>query len=184
MKIISGKFRGRKIECLNSKDLRPTTGQIREAIFSILNSLDYLNNDKEVSVLDLFCGTGSLGLEALSRGLKHVTFVDINQQHLSLVEETAGRLGVRNQIILMRWNACDLPKARQQYNVVFMDPPYHDSNLLSQALSSLVKEGWLAEDSIIIAEFAKKNLPKLPEGIEIMDTRIYGKSKIFLMRAI
>lgn len=183
MYIITGKYRGRRIESLESKVLRPTMGKVRESLFNILchGSLlapEYLNG---TNVLDLFCGSGILGFEALSRGAASVTFVDKNREALNITRSNAEHLKVTADCRFVNADASMLPIAKQTYNVVFMDAPYWQ-NLSSGALKSLVKNGWLAPNALISVELPLKEDIVIPEGLILEDQREYGNTKLLFLR--
>jgi 16S rRNA (guanine966-N2)-methyltransferase len=121
MRIISGKYRGRKLNPPGHLALRPTTDMAREALFNILNN--YYNFD-EVRVLDLFCGTGAISFEFVSRGSEDVTAVDINARCLDFIRKTAGQFGINGLITLKADAFKFLDLAQGSWDIIFADPPY------------------------------------------------------------
>ena len=179
MRIIAGKHRGRKIESLKGKTVRPTTGRTREAIFNLLMHMPD-NPVVDKRALDLCCGTGALGMEALSRGAAHVTFVDQNRDALNLAEMNIQKCGERDHATFHLSDSSAPPKAPEPVSLVMMDAPYH-SGLIAPAYTNLVKQGWLKDGTILAFEQDhKEDFPELA-GSEIIKQRSYGKTRITLL---
>lgn len=185
MRIIAGKHRGRRIAMKDDAGIRPTSSRTREAIFNILMHNNFgLEGDNIIvgkRIVDIFCGTGALGLEALSRGAEHVTFIDRNPQSLALVRETAAHFKEEQNAAFVRSDSTALPKATRSFSVAFADPPY-DQGQAAPALNSLRQNGWLEQNAIIVVEISAKELIQLPEGFEQLDERKYGNSKVLILR--
>lgn len=185
MRIIGGEKRGLKLADVGIGDqaahLRPTSDRVREAIFNLLINGPYGNPVQDARVLDLFAGTGALGLEAVSRGAARVAFVD---------DGTAARALLRRNIELMRaMGVTDVwrrdatrmgPNRGPAYDLVFLDPPYGKA-LGEAALASCVEGGWLAPGAMIVWE--ESSAPILPDGFEQLDQRKYGDTIITIARA-
>ncbi|WP_278922800.1 MULTISPECIES: 16S rRNA (guanine(966)-N(2))-methyltransferase RsmD [Pseudophaeobacter] len=180
MRIIAGDFRGRALTALGKGDagahLRPTTDRVRESLFNVLaHQVDFAG----MRVLDLFAGTGALGLEALSRGAESVTFVDDGRVSQGLIRKNITLCRAADQCSLISRNALKLganPDA--PFDVVFLDPPY-GKGLGEKALQVAEAGGWIAEDALIIWE---ENAPMSPPaGYDLRDARKYGDSHITLM---
>lgn len=171
MRIISGTKRGKVLFTPKDERIRPTTDRAREALFSIIISKigDRLY---EMSVLDIFSGTGAFGLEAASRGAKDVTFVDID---VKLTEKNTNLCGFKN-IDFIKRDARVLPLAKKQYDLIFMDAPYN-LGLSEPTLQNLIKQGYLAPDALIIVETAKDEELAIPENLKLLDERTYGAAK-------
>jgi 16S rRNA (guanine966-N2)-methyltransferase len=185
MKIIAGKHRGRNIKTNLNKNYRPTTARTREGLFSILSSGRFIEEDGKTiingaTIIDLCCGTGALGLEALSRGAARVVAIDIEQDNLNLLKENAVKFGEIDNISLIRADAAMLPKAKIQSNLVFIDPPYNQQ-LVGKSLISLMNQGWLTNNAWVIVEIGKKEKLEVPAKYEIIDERLYGKTKIVII---
>lgn len=185
MRIISGAHRGRRIELLKEAEghIRPTSDFAREAIFNILAHSDLgisRHPYMEQPVLDVCCGTGALGLEALSRGASRATFVDKSRDALANARHNAIRMHEDSRIDLVLADVSRLPPAREKYGLVFLDPPY-ELPLLSPALESLRTAGWLKEDAVIITERDAKTPLMLPEGFKSFDSRRYGRAVIEIL---
>ncbi len=180
MRIIAGDFRGRALAALGKGDagahLRPTTDRVRESLFNVLMHTGAIPGAR---VLDLFAGTGALGLEALSRGADHVTFVDDGRVSQRLITQNIEICKAQSHSHLMRRNVLKLgenPEAA--YDVIFMDPPY-GKTLGEKALDFAVSGGWVAKDALIVWEESTPQAP--PAGFEAHDSRKYGDTYISLM---
>jgi 16S rRNA (guanine966-N2)-methyltransferase len=185
MRIIAGKHRGRNIMSIQSKSVRPTTSKAREALFSILTSGDFLDEEgisilEGATVADICCGTGALGLEALSRGAKKVIFIDNDPASIDLVKYNLRAFGEEANAITLRNDATLLPTSRQLCQVVFIDPPY-ESGLVAPILKSLAARGWLDENAVIICETGKREEITLPKGYSVRNQRQYGKTKLVIL---
>ena len=185
MRIIAGKHKGRRIEFKDSSGaIRPTSDFAREAIFNILaHGKHGLNGHtfEDKRVLDMFCGTGAFGLEALSRGAAEVTFIDMARDAIASARHNAERFHETENVHFLNLDATKLPKARQSYSLVFLDPPYF-SKLIAPTLESLRKGGWLEDDALIIAEHDAKEIITIPEPFELLDERHYGRAAVKLVR--
>jgi len=182
VRIIAGQFRGRALAALGKGDkgghLRPTTDRVRESLFSVLTHLEVI---PDARVLDLFAGTGALGLEALSRGGCHVTFVDDGRVAQGLIRKNIGLTQSGGQTSLIRRDAArlgDCPGA--PYDLVFLDPPY-GKGLGERALEAAEVGGWLAPGALIVWE--ESTPMQAPERFEVHDCRRYGDTHITLMWA-
>lgn len=178
MRIVGGKYRGKKLWAPEGKNVRPTSERAREAIFNILYS--HIGGDySEISLLDVFAGTGAFGLEALSRGFKDVTFVDVD---IIPVQKNAKMFTSESEKInIIKADATRLPKARRKFDMVFMDAPYA-MDLTPKALQQLVKQGWLKEKALYIAEIRQDEKWQLPAEFELIDERVYGLARVLFLR--
>lgn len=180
MRIIAGDFRGRALAAVGKGDagahLRPTTDRVRESLFNVLMHTGAI---PDARVLDLFAGTGALGLEALSRGAAHVTFVDDGRISQGLIAKNIDLLKARDQTQLIRRNALKLgPNPDAPYDVIFLDPPY-GKGLGGKALAAASEGGWIAPDALIIWE---ESTPQTcPAGYTLESSRKYGDTHITLM---
>jgi len=185
MRIISGKFKGRVLTSLSGINpelrLRPTSERAREAIFNILmhNSFTTLNGAR---ILDLFAGTGALGLEALSRGAAHAIFIENNPEPRAIIRENIEKLGLTGQTNIYRRDASKLGVNRAApFDILFIDPPY-DSDLLVPTLECLRTEKWISPSSLIITEFPASSPPSLDKTWTIVSQKKYGKSAIVFLQ--
>ena len=184
LRIISGKHKNRVIPTLRTAKYRPSTGKLKESIFSILTSGEFIDNQlfsSNINVLDLFSGTGSLGFEALSRGSGFVTLVDINPDYLNLAKQFASLIKEKENMSFLCLDAGNLPSSNQKYDVVFIDPPYH-KNLATKALTSLVRANWLKNNAVIAVEVAKTDDINLSDNIRFINSRIYGHTKLLILK--
>ncbi len=180
MRIIAGEFRGRALASVGKGDagahLRPTTDRVRESLFNVLtHQIDF----DGLRVLDLFAGTGALGLEALSRGAAHATFVDDGRVAQGLIRKNIEVTGSADRTNLIRRDATRLPvNPGEPYDLIFLDPPY-GKGMGQKALSAAVTGGWLTEDALVVWE---ENSPMVaPDGFIQQDSRKYGDTHISLM---
>ncbi|MFT5573105.1 MAG: 16S rRNA (guanine966-N2)-methyltransferase [Cryomorphaceae bacterium] len=147
IRIIAGTWRGRRLPVIDSDGLRPTTDRVRETLFNWL-----MGDIAGARCLDLFAGTGALGLECLSRGAEFVQFVESEAVAAKVINDNLGNLGVENSALSVGSAIPFLQhQANKKFNLVFLDPPF-DSNLLSLALPMLVSNSWLAESALVYIE--------------------------------
>jgi 16S rRNA (guanine966-N2)-methyltransferase len=181
MRVISGKYRGRKIETIDSKKLRPTTGMAREALFNILTHGRFAEDDKKLldgcRVLDLFCGCGALSMEAISRGASHATMMDIDQEHLDIAKKNFRSVDEIENAAFIRGDSSTPPPAHFPCNLIFLDPPY-GKGFVATSLKNLIAGRWLADNAVVVVETAKNEEPEIPEGFVEVEDRKYGNSRI------
>jgi len=185
MRIISGVHRGRKLKTPDGENVRPTSDRAREALFNVLaHSLDGFDL-QATSVVDLFCGTGALGLEALSRGAGHVTFIDADRKSLSLAKENAAILGEWRRVTLLKIDCRRLGPpplaAKSPCGLAFLDAPYN-LGLTGPALLALTSKGWLATDAIVVVEVAGKEILDPPRSLRVLDDRTYGAARLVFLQ--
>lgn len=183
MRIVAGKHRGRPLAAPPGRDIRPTADRAREGLFNVLEQGRNAIDLESVNVLDAFAGTGALGLEALSRGARHASFIENGRIARRTLAANIAALGERDRTTVLDADATNPPPVRRPVDVVFLDPPY-GSGLLGPALIALDRRGWLHEDTMIVAETAAGEGFDLPEFLEELDRRKYGAAQIlFLNRA-
>jgi 16S rRNA (guanine966-N2)-methyltransferase len=161
IRIISGQWRGRRLPVLDIEGLRPSTDRVRETLFNWL-----MHEIPGARCLDLFAGTGALGLESLSRGAENTLFVETDRRVAKQLEKNLQTLSSVNTGEILAQNAINFLRqpAHRQFDIVFLDPPF-DSILLSQAMPLLVKNGWLAQGALVYVEQASKKDPEVaPEA--------------------
>ena len=184
MRIVGGKFKGHGLAGPKGQATRPTSDRVREAIFNILahGIEDFALADKRV--LDLFAGTGAMGLEALSRGARFCQFVDDSAEARGVIRRNADALGVIGQCKIWRRDATRLGPAAPQpgFDLIFADPPYN-KDLGSKALKSLVEGGWFTPRAIVVVEEAERASLACPPGLSELDRRIYGETQVLIARA-
>ncbi len=162
-----------------SAHLRPTSDRVRESLFNVLRNYDLPASD--ISVLDLFAGTGALALEALSRGAASAVLVDDGRTAQRLIRENIKKTRRTAQATLLTRSATALPEASSAFGLVFMDPPY-GMDLGGRALGSALAGGWLTDDAVVVWE---ENAPQpTPQGFDLLDQRRYGDTWITILRRI
>lgn len=181
MRIIAGKHRGTNLLSPEGLDTRPTPQRVREAVFSMLESGRFGTVLRDRVVLDLFAGTGAMGLEALSRGAERVVLVDNHPTALDALRANVEKLraGARAQVRsgdATRWHE----RAQVACGVIFMDPPY-GSEAWVPALAAAGKTGWIGDDTVVVIETDRRERTELPDGFEVLDERTYGRARILML---
>ena len=181
MRIISGSFRGKKILQPLDNFTRPLKDLTKESIFNVIKHSNKFNIDLEKSyILDLFSGVGSFGLECISRGAKFVTFIENYKEVLPILKKNLNSLkSVNNYEILEKdiLNDLNFISLSQKFNLIFLDPPYKDKNLLI-ILNKIIESKILSNNGVIIIHRHKKELDEFPKNLKIIEEKKYGISKI------
>ncbi len=184
MRIIAGRFGGRRIAAPKGLRTRPTTDRVREALFSALQSRDAI---RDASVLDAYAGTGALGLEALSRGARHVTFVEQDPTAFEHLRRNVAELGVEGQTTLLKGDVLRILRSGRllpghPFSLLFLDPPYrmvpdHPLELLEDVLAA---EGRLEDGAVVVWEYSSKDdrSPAWPEMFAGEEPRRYGDTSV------
>ena len=171
MRVITGSARGRKLKTLEGDSVRPTTDKVKESIFNIIQF-----DVEGARVLDMFCGCGQLGIEALSRGAEFVVFTDISRASISVTEENLEATGFRSSAKTVLGNSLDyLDRTSERYDIALLDPPYR-AGLMEDAIERVRLH--IAEGGIIVCETAAEEV--LPEELEGFTSRRYNYGKIAL----
>lgn len=185
MRIVGGRFRGRSLRAPAGRDVRPTADRTREAVFNILAHGAPGVDFDGASVLDVFAGTGALGLEALSRGAGHVTFIDSDAGALRAIRRNAATLGAWRQVALLKLDATRAPPpplaAEAPCTLAFLDPPY-ESGDAAPALAGLAARGWIAAAAVCVVEVAAQEPLAPPPGFTVLDERTYGAARVVFLR--
>ncbi len=184
MRIVGGIHKGAPLAAPKGTDTRPTSDRVRESLFNILShGIDRFSLDN-IRVLDLFAGTGALGLEALSRGAGFALFVDEDPEARGAVRENIETLGLTGRTRLFRRDVLRLGKAGKMgtFGLVFLDPPY-GRKLASKALAELRRGGWLEEGALCIVEESASCEAEPFPGFNLLDERRYGNTKLIFLRA-
>ncbi len=186
MRIVGGKHRGRRIAAPEGHDVRPTSDRAREALFNILQhgsfSADGTSPLIDARVLDVFAGSGALGLEALSRGAAHLTCIESSATARSVLHANAKALGETTRVTVVQADATKPPTAAgPPCRLVLMDPPYR-SGMAAPALAALAERRWLAEGAICVVEISAAESLEAPAGFTPLDERRYGKAKLVFLR--
>lgn len=190
MRITGGEYRGRVLQAPKGNAVRPTSDRTRQAVFNILTAGRWRSVDDgfdldDAQVMDIFCGTGALGLEAISRGARACAFVDKDRTSLSIATANAQMLKLDNVSFLLR-DAAKMgarPVHQDPADLVFIDPPYR-KGLVFPALSALVDGGWLNPHAVLVIETendpAEDDIAGLP--FDVLDGRSYGDTFIRILR--
>jgi 16S rRNA (guanine966-N2)-methyltransferase len=182
MRIVGGRLRGRPLAGPRSHAIRPTSDRLRESLFNILAHSHGLPQ-AETRVLDLFAGTGALGLEAISRGAAQALFVETSVEGRGLLRQNIETLGLTGVTRILRRDATALGPVGtiQPFDLVFCDPPY-GKGLGEKALQSAAQGGWLKPGAVCVLEERAGIEPVLPPGFEPLDRREAGDSQLALLR--
>ncbi len=185
MRIVAGKHRGRRLAAPEGDGVRPTSDRAREALFNVLAHRSFRADGRpmlvEARVLDIFAGTGAMGLEALSRGAARATFVERDRAALAALEKNIADLGEAARTAILRNDATALPSAKEAASLAFLDPPY-GAGLAEPALNALAKGGWLEDGAVVIVEMGKREEMTPPVPFTPLDERRYGAARFVLLR--
>lgn len=180
MRIVGGKHRGKRLASPEGRLIRPTSDRVREAVFNILaHGSPALPEGAEV--LDVFAGTGALGLEALSRGAARTGFIENNHHSLVCLTDNIKSLGEGERTSILRRSALHPGPAPRACDLAFLDPPYHQA-LAGSALQALADNGWLADGATLVVELGADETLEPPEGFEQTDQRGYGATRVIYLR--
>lgn len=181
MRITGGYLRGRALVSPPDQTVRPTADKARLAVFNMLESRGAV---RDAVVIDAFCGTGALGLEALSRGAQRVLMIDRAASSIDLARANAEKLGVTSscQFVTQDVTALSLRSAAvPPATLIFLDPPYRQ-DLIEPVLQKLVQQNWIAAGAIFVAEAEKGWDPAWPDGFEEVVRKTYGQSAVFMVQ--
>ena len=179
MRIISGYLKGKKIDLPKDDFTRPLKDMVKESIFNIIEHSNDINSKlKEAVVLDLFSGTGSFGLECVSRGAKKVIFNENYNSAIDILEKNIKNLNCENKCQILKSDCFNLLKNfNEKVDIIFMDPPFKEEKI-NELIISIMEANILKQNALIIIHRNKKNDESLSERLKIVDTRYYGLSKI------
>jgi 16S rRNA (guanine966-N2)-methyltransferase len=182
MRIVGGRLRGRPLAAPKSQAIRPTADRLREALFNILVHA-YDDPISGARVLDLFAGTGALGLEALSRGAAYALFVDQSAEARALIRANVATLGLGGVTRIFRRDARRLGRAHplEPFTLAFLDPPYGEA-LAQPALAAAAAGGWLTRGALVVVEEAAKAGFIAPEGFAELERRSYDDRALIVLR--
>lgn len=183
MRIVGGKYRGRAIASPEHEGLRPTSDRVRESVFNILLHGIEDFDIQGIRVIDLFAGTGALGLEAVSRGASYCLFVEDGAESRGLIRQNVEAFGLTGNTRLFRRDATDLGPAApmQPFSLAFLDPPY-GKGLGERALASLREGKWLSPGAIVVWEERAANKLPWPESYTEIDRRTWGETQVAFAR--
>lgn len=185
IRITAGAFKGKPLRVPDGEAVRPTSDRARQALFNRLEHSfqDYGFRLRGARVVDLFAGTGALGLEALSRGAGHVSFIETSPASRRVLESNIAALDVDDKVAVLTLDATALPAPSQPYDLALLDPPY-DEPLAQPAIDSLTAKEWLTDTGLVVAETAKEDSLTAPGGWIIEDSRAYGRGALtYLIRS-
>lgn len=181
MRIIAGRHRGRRLQCPPGLATRPTSDRAREALLGILeHGTPPLAGCR---FLDLFAGTGAVGLEAASRGAEAVLLVENDPAAVTAIRKNIEHLGETGRVRLLVADASRLGPAREPFDIVFLDPPWR-SGLARVALEALLAGGWIAREGRLVVELAAAEPFEPPEGLAVEQERRYGRTRFLFLRPV
>ncbi len=185
MRIIAGKHKGRRLTAPAGRDVRPMTDRTREALFNVLAhggwGDDGANPVVDAVVLDAFCGTGALALEALSRGAADAWLLDVSSESLTAARRNVDDMRESDRAHFLRTDSTRPLPAKAQANLVFIAPPYGKA-MASPAITGLADRGWMSPGAVIVVELAVPDPFEVPEGCETLDDRRYGGTRLVFLR--
>lgn len=181
MRVVGGACKGRRLVSFKGLRIRPTSDKVREAVFNILSEGFPA---RFIKALDLFAGTGAMGIEALSRGSKEVVFIDNDPKSAEVIEKNLSLCGLTDSARVYKRDALTaisiLSNRGERFDLIIIDPPY-DSTLTTDALKSIEEKGILNPGGVIVAEASKRaHLEFVTEGLSLFDERRYGDTVIYL----
>jgi 16S rRNA (guanine966-N2)-methyltransferase len=192
MRIVAGAHRGRSLVAPKGHSTRPTADRARQALFNVLEHAPWSAGLEGLRTLDLFAGSGALGLEALSRGAPFCLFVDTDPAAAAAIAANIAALRQEDRSAVRRWDATKLPERLSpspggggetlEFDLAFLDPPY-GSGLVEPALVALVAGDWLATEALVVVERGvAETAPAAPE-FEIVDSRVWGAARVWFLRS-
>ena len=178
MRVISGKYKGRNIKGFDIEGTRPTMDRVKESLFAIIN-----RNLKDSTVLDLFAGSGNLGIEALSNGSKCVHFVDINNIAIKTIKENKKNINISENTCVYKMDYRDallyFKNNNIKFDIIFLDPPYKD-NILSEILVLIKEYSILNVDGLVILEYENQDINY--KNYELIKQKKYGSKNIMILK--
>jgi len=183
MRVVAGRFRGRALQAPEGSGIRPTSDRVRESVFNILAHGVEDFSLEGARVIDLFAGTGALGIEALSRGAAYCLFVEDAPEARALIRQNVEAFGLTGETRIFRRDATDLGPAgnMEPYALAFLDPPY-GKGLGDRALAALAEGGWLEAGAVAVLEERAGVEVALPGSFELLDKRGYGDTEIRFLK--
>lgn len=184
MRIIAGRHRGRVLRAPEGDATRPTADRVRQALFDMLWHAPWGGRMtiQDQLVLDAFAGTGALGLEALSRGADHCTFLETGRAALAVLRANIAACQEEARTAVLAADATRPPRARVPCGLVFLDPPY-GQDLVPRAIAALDTAGWIAPGALVVAEAGQGEALDLPPGFERLAERSHGAATLHMLRA-
>ena len=181
MRIITGRFRGAKLMTPDGNTTRPTADRTREALFNMLGHGEYRTLLRDAHVADVCAGSGSVGLEALSRGAAHATFFEIDRHAQAALKANIAKCRAEGMTSLLPQDARKAGRPKQPCQLIFIDPPYH-KGLAEQCLEALLAKGWLAQGGLVVVQTHPEEPFEAPSALEVVDERKYGAARLYFLR--
>ena len=184
LRIVAGRHRGRRLLAPAGETTRPTAERVRQALFDMLWHAPWAGRESldGARVLDAFAGTGALGLEALSRGAAHATFIEPDHAALAALRRNIATLGEEDRARVIPGDATRPPPTAAPCGLLLLDPPY-GKDLVPRALAALQAGGWIAPDALVVAEVAKADPLDAP-GFETLAERAHGAARVVFLKAV
>ena len=187
MRIISGKFRSRKLIKFNKEGIKPTSDKMRESIFNIIISYFNFKNKNNLplqglNVLDIFSGTGALGLESISRGAENVTFIEKSKDNLRVLYKNIDHLKVSKKVKIIKRSIRMVKKIDGKFDLIFMDPPYQMDLIIKKTLKKILDFKIIKKETLIILEYAKRKKISIPKDLKVVKKKDYGNSSLKLIK--
>ena len=180
MRVVAGRYRGRRLQVPEGRFVHPTSERSREALFSILESGRLTEGNRlfhEARVLDAFAGSGALGIEAFSRGASEVVFIEQAAQVLAFLRQNLRGLEPPDALRVLKADALHPPRTDQPVDLTLMDPPY-EQGLAAPALTALAAAGWLGPRTLVVVETSIRELQEPVPGFRLVDRRRYGRAQL------
>ena len=186
MRIVAGAHRGRTLVAPKGQSTRPTSDRARQALFDVLEHAPWAGGLGGRRIIDLYAGSGALGLEALSRGVDFCLFVERAAEARAVIAANVRDLGAGDRVRIEGWDARTLPRRLAAdgaaFDLAFLDPPYGTA-LALPALASLAAGGWLAKDALCVVEQGEEEPFRAPAGFAVADERKWGAARVWFVRA-
>jgi len=183
MRVISGSLKGRRLQVPKGNRVRPTADRVKEALFSAITS--YIGNFEGLYILDLFAGSGNLGIEALSRNALYAVFVDSHKDSVKIIDENLSATAFHGKAKVFHGDATNildlLEKKQLLFDIIFIDPPYRETELISTVINKISGSLLMNRDAIIILETAKGVDIQVPVSLTLLKEKIYGDTKILMI---
>ena len=185
MRIISGKFKGKKLFLPKNKKTRPLKDLVKISIFNLLDHSNLVGKKlKNSSILDLFSGSGSFGLECLSRGSKNVYFFENYIEAVEVLRKNLSVLTDEKKFKIFKYDCFDFFKSRKKldkkFDIIFLDPPYKEERI-NQLIDQIIEKKILNNDGLMIIHRHKKDKIEITKKVKILDARYYGNSKVYFV---
>lgn len=181
MRVIAGIAKGRRLVAPKGTDTRPTSDRVKEAIFNIIGP-----EVTDANVLDVFAGTGNLGIEALSRGAKEAYFIDSSTTAIGALNKNLEATGLKERAVVIKADAEKalkrLAKEARKFDLIFLDPPYRISVLFLDAILFILASDLLVSEGLLILESDSRSEVRAVEGLQVESTRIYGDTAVTFYR--